>query len=284
MATENGLTEMPIGVDTAMPALVPEPGGTILLNYMEYYSARRTNDGAGNPAVPDFRLDVEAEAPKIVHTWARFNGIDVSSGFVQPLVNIDIQIIPGEVTGHEFNRGDTDLLPLILHTVVGNGLHLETATNIWPRDGFYNGHNPASEGLNRFTVGQQFVTTWLPDKTWDLSTSTLLEFCSKNSTTNYRSGSYCDTDFHIGNRVFAASPKWELGLQGYYMKQFQNDRQNGVLADGDGHKGRAFAFGPQISYDAWEHGAIVVKFQHEVLVENRPTGDKLWVQFALPLQ
>ena len=283
LATENGVQEFPIGVDTQLPALVPPPGESILLNYTQFYQARQLKDNDGNKAVPDFRLDVIAEAPKFVHTWTRVGGIDISSSIVQPIIHIDNQVIPGVVTGYETNRADTDIIPLMLHTVVGNGLHLELATNIWPKDGFYNVHNPASTGLNRFTWGQQIVTTWLPNPKWNLSTSTMLEFGGTNHTTGYRSGSYVNTDFHIGNRLFNALPKLEVGVQGYFMKQYTSDHlADGSLADGTGNRGRVFGWGPQISYDAWPHGGIVFKYQHEMAVLNRAEGDHVWLQIAIP--
>lgn len=282
-ATEGGRTEFPIGVDTALPALMPEPGGTILLSYTQLYVAHRLNDGNGHKAVPSFGVDVEAEAPKLVHTWATVHGFEFGSGLVQPIVNTDLVVLPGLVTGHDFSFGDTNLIPLMVHTDVGSGLHLTIATNIWLPDGHYDVRNPASQGLHRTTIGQQFITTWLPTPRWNLSTSTIVEFGSSNSKTHYYSGSYVNTDFHVGYRLFEALPKLELGLQGYYMVQYENDKQYGFVLGSDGRKGRAAGFGPQIVYDAWKHGGIVLKYQHEVGVENRPEGDRTWLQLAILL-
>jgi hypothetical protein len=283
-ATESGLTEMPVGVDTALPALVPAVGESVWLNYTEFYEANRLNGNDGNPNihVPNFKVTVEAEAAKLVHTWGNIYGIDVSSSVVNVVTNTNITVVPNVVEGHSLNRGDTNIIPLIFHTVVGGDLHLTTATNVWVPDGYYRASDPSSQGLNRTTVAQQFQTTWLPTPKLDLSTSTTVEFGSTNPATHYHSGSYVNTDFHIGYRAFESLPKLELGVQGYYMRQFTNDTQFGAVVDGDGNKGMAAGVGPQVIYHAWEKGGIVVKYQNEIAAQNRPQGNRVWVQFALP--
>lgn len=291
-ATENGLTNFPVGVDTQMPALVPKVGGTVWLNYNLVYQSNRQNDSNGNKTPIDFKVTAEVEAIKILHTWAEYRGVDFASAIIQPFVNTTTSVgvpVPHvgtivEAEGSTFGLADTDLVPVVLHTVVGNGLHLAGAAHVWVPTGQYKMTDPSSPGLNRDPYpGAQFITTWLPDGKTNISTSTTLEMGSTNSATHYYSGAYVNTDFHAGYRFFSSIPKMEIGLQGYYMKQFENDTQNGSLADGDGHKGQAVAIGPQISYDAWEHGGIVFKLQRELGVENRTAGTKVWLQFALPL-
>jgi hypothetical protein len=291
-ATENGLTNFPIGVDTQLPALVPAVGATEWLNYNQVYQSNRQTDSQGHKAPIDFKVTAEAEAAKILHTWINFSGIDIASAIVQPFVNTSISVgapVPHVGTliveeGSTFGLGDTDLVPLVLHANVGNGLHLALGTNVWVPTGTYSKTDPASPGLNRDTyVGQQFITTWLPNAKTNVSTSTIIEFGSTNPATHYYSGAYVNTDFHAGYRFFDSIPKLELGVQGFYMKQFENDTQNGAAVNGDGHKGQAVAFGPQIGYDAWEHGGILFKLQKEFDVENRAAGTKIWIQFAIPL-
>lgn len=284
-ATESGATEFPIGVDTVMAAMNPEVGGTLLLNYSQYYgsSSNNGNDGHKNAAYPNFKLNVEVDAPKLLHTWGEFHGVDITSGIVQPIVNSNITILDAVAKGHDTGLGDTNLLPLILSGDVGGGLHLATSSNLWVPDGYYNANDPASTGLNRTTFGQEFSTTWFISPKWTTSTATMIEFGSKNPATHYYSGSYVNTDFSVNYSGFEPLPKLTIGLQGYYMRQFESDRQNGQIVDGTGYKGMALALGPQFIYEAWSHGAIVVKFQHEIAAENRAQGDKVWLQLAVPL-
>ncbi|MTJ82281.1 MAG: hypothetical protein F8N37_14915 [Telmatospirillum sp.] len=281
-ATEGGGQQYAIGVDTADPAMLPPPGGSMFLNYSVGYWAGRLNDGQGNSARPGFGVNVVADAVKLVHTWGRVGGVDVASGIVNTVANTDLTVVPGHVEGNDFGLADTCLLPVMLHAEVGHGLHLGFAANVWVPDGDYSRHNPASLGFNRTSVGFQVITTWLPDDRWDLSTSTMVELGAKNQATDYYSGTYVDTDFQVGYRFFEAVPKLQLGIQGYYLQQVEDDRIAGQPAFGTGYRGMAVAVGPQIRYDAWDHGAIIMKWQHELSSENRARGDRLWVQLGVP--
>ncbi|MDY0241689.1 MAG: transporter [Rhodospirillaceae bacterium] len=281
-ATEGGGQQFPIGVDTVAPAMLPPPGQNMLLSYTVGYTANRQNDNSGNPSQPGFDVDVFVEATKLIHTWTNLYGVDIGSGMVVGVNNTDLTVVPGVVKGHEFGMIDTDLLPIMLHADVGGGLHLGFATNIWIPTGTYSRNNPASMGFNRTSVGLQFITTWMPTEKWDLSTSTIVEFGAKNHKTEYYSGTYTNTDFQASYRFFDDLPRLALGVSGYYFQQLEDDRVNGQIAHGTGYRGMAVALGPQIRYDAWDHGAIVLKYQHELAAENRTQGDKFWLQLGIP--
>jgi hypothetical protein len=72
----------------------------------------------------------------------------------------------------------------------------------------------------------------------------------------------------------------EFSVVGYFFEQFNDDKVNGNRFL-DGHHGRAFAVGPQLRYE-FAKGGIAFKWQHETSVNNRPEGDRLQLQFAVP--
>jgi hypothetical protein len=80
-------------------------------------------------------------------------------------------------------------------------------------------------------------------------------------------------------------------LQGFYFKQITNDTQNGATVvttnvDGSqsiGNKGRQMDLGPQVTFPWGRHGALVFKWNHDMLVENRARGNSFWFQFGVPL-
>lgn len=72
-----------------------------------------------------------------------------------------------------------------------------------------------------------------------------------------------------------------VGVQGYVYFQFTTDKVNDAQA-GDGRLGSVVAFGPQIRYSA-RGITLTGKWQHEMLVRNRPDGKRFWLQFFLPL-
>jgi hypothetical protein len=50
-----------------------------------------------------------------------------------------------------------------------------------------------------------------------------------------------------------------------------------------GNRGQAVAVGPFIRYHPSRDWGITFKWQHEYLVENRPSGNRFFLQFALKL-
>jgi hypothetical protein len=69
-------------------------------------------------------------------------------------------------------------------------------------------------------------------------------------------------------------------LTGYFYKQVTNDSLNGspvatVNADGSqcvGYKGRVLDLGPQVTFPSGKHGALLIKWDYDVLVQNKPRG------------
>jgi hypothetical protein len=66
--------------------------------------------------------------------------------------------------------------------------------------------------------------------------------------------------------------------------------QNGTAvvttnADGTqsvGYKGRVLDLGPQVTFPWGKHGALVFKWNHDMLVENKTRGNSFWFDFGIP--
>ena len=72
-----------------------------------------------------------------------------------------------------------------------------------------------------------------------------------------------------------------VGVNGYYYLQTTDDHQNGVVVD-TGNRGHALAIGPEARYHLG-HLALILKYQREMMVENRTIGNSFWFQVGLPL-
>ncbi|MFM0110760.1 transporter family protein [Paraburkholderia nemoris] len=68
-ATENGQQTYPIGIDTVLNAIVPAPGTTQFYDYSTFYTASRFVGQNGGSAIPGFKVNVFAMAPRVLHTW-----------------------------------------------------------------------------------------------------------------------------------------------------------------------------------------------------------------------
>jgi hypothetical protein len=76
LATENGASVYPAGVETIMPGMTPKPGASMFCNFYNVYEANSVVDGQGRSEVPGFHLRVAAVAVKFAHNW----GVHVLGG------------------------------------------------------------------------------------------------------------------------------------------------------------------------------------------------------------
>ncbi|MFJ1253696.1 transporter [Cupriavidus sp. CuC1] len=279
-ATENGQTSYPVGVNTVLNGILPPPGETQFYNYTLYYNAGKFAGPHGGSLVPGFHLNTFADAPRVVHTWGTtFGPFTVSSGAIVPLVHLGLETPGG--SGKRYGIGDIILEPwLIDYSNPSRTFFAFLATNVAVPSGSYSANRVANTGRNVYALIPHISTTWFPTPAVEVSTTTLVEISSPNSATRYHSGAVAALEYLVG---YSLDSKFQLGLQGYLLKQFTDDKVNGTPIPGDGFRGRAVAVGPQLRY-MWSPAAgIVFKYQREFAVQNRPQGNKFWVELCFPL-
>jgi hypothetical protein len=279
-ATENGLTEYPIGADTILPGILPSPGKTEFYNYSLLYAVP-ASIGPGGVKAPDFHATVLADAVRVVHTWDFMVGpFMVSTSAVQPFIHAGLTVdgLKDQATG----IGDSNFAPVYLgYQSADHTLFAWAGVDYFFPTGSFDKTNLVNIGLNYYTIVPNGAVTWFTTPKLQMSLKYLFEFHTINTATRYRSGDTFDLDYSAEYAVLDNCPNLHLGIQGYFFQQLSNDTLNGrVLLDG--YRGQAFAIGPQIRWDL-PGGAIAGKWQHEVEAQNRTRGDKFWIQFALPL-
>ncbi|NIE62635.1 transporter [Burkholderia sp. Ax-1719] len=279
-ATENGQVSYPFGVNTVLNGMLPPPGSTQYFNYSLYYSSSKFAGSDGGSAVPGFHLSVVAQTPRVVHTWAETLGpFTLSSSTIVPLLYTRLSTPGG--TGNRASPGDMILEPLMLgYANQSKTLFAFFSPSFAVPSGAYSVNRIANTGLNTYAFLPYASVTWFPHPDWEISTTTLLEMNSPNHATHYHSGAVAMFDYLLG---YSVSQRWQLGVQGTFLKQFTDDTQNGVRVGADGFRAQTVALGPQLRYMWGPASGVVVKYQREFAVRNRPQGDKLWVQFSFPL-
>lgn len=279
-ATENGLTTYPIGVNTVLDGVMPPPGSTQLYNYTEYYFANKFAGPDGKSSVPGFHSEVLVDAPRVVHTWGqKFGPFTLSSGLVLPFARLHLDV-PG-ASGSRTALGDIIAQPFILGYVnPSHTLFAFVSPDVSLPTGAYAVNRVANIGVNYYAFQPNIDVTWFPAPRWEISATAQAEFHSPNHATHYHSGDVASLDYLIG---YSVTRQLQLGLQGYFLKQFSDDTLNGQLAAGNGFRGQAIGIGPQLRFDFGPGTAIVFKYQHEFAVRNRPEGERLWVEFAFPI-
>lgn len=280
-ATENGTNEYPIGVNTVLPGLQPPPGETEIYDYFESYSAGGFANGAEKNEVPNFSLSVTAEVLRFVHTYKFHTGhFTLGSAFVQPFLNVSLA-----AAGHaqtQVGPADSGITPLVLQYASPNhNVFAYLGTTVFVPDGSYSVRNLANTGLNYVTVMPELALTWFVNPRVQTSIQFTQENHTTNPATNYHSGSSIDADYSLDYAPLTHLPKLHATLQGYAFQQFTNDTVGGQIVNA-GNDGREYGIGPQIRYDFF-HGGIALKYQKAFAVQNRPNGNRLWLQAALQL-
>ena len=279
VATENGLTSYPIGVNTVLDGVLPPPGASQFYSYTEYYVTNQFSGNQGQAIIPGFRTSLIAEAPRVIHTWSPlFGPFTVSSGMVVPIVHLSTRV--DGLSGQNTGLGDVTISPLYIgYKNADSTVFSYLGLDITVPSGAYSASRVANLGRNVFAFVPNFNLTVFPRRDIEATLSINVEFDTKNQSTNYQSGNVASLEYLLG---YSITPKFQVGIQGYVLSQFSDDRQSGVTVD-DGFRGRAIAFGPQVRYNFSPTSAIVLKYQHEVAVRNRATGDRLWVELTFPI-
>ncbi len=267
-ATEGGGGAYNNGVEGFGAGMFPPPG-TYLLNYINYYTAGSLKDKDGNNAIPKFELDALAEVVRVVHVGkSTLLGGNVAMQAILPIVHLEVAV-PGRSQSNN-GLGDLTVSPLILTWHRGN-LHYAAGVDVVMPIGAYDKNDLANIGRNYWTFTPVVAATYLTDSGYDFSAKLMYDINTENHATNYQSGNELHLDYTLAKKIGA----FALGAGGYFYKQTTNDEVNEVKVGSDGNKGQVFAIGPQIKYD-YKNMAFSFKYQKELLVENKPEGDKFW--------
>jgi hypothetical protein len=280
VATENGLTSYPIGVNTVLDGVLPPPGATQFYSYTQYYVTNQFSGNQGQGIVPGFRTSLVAEAPRVIHTWSPlFGPFTISSGMVVPIFHLSTRV--AGMSGTNTGIGDITISPLYIgYKNAESTVFSYLGLDITVPSGAYSASRVDNLGRNVFAFVPNFNLTVFPRREIEASLSVNVEFDTKNGSTNYQSGNVASLEYLLG---YSITPQIQLGIQGYILSQFSDDRQSDVIV-GDGFRGRAIGFGPQVRYNFSPTSAIVFKYQHEIAVRNRATGDRLWVELTFPIK
>jgi hypothetical protein len=276
-ADENGAAHYPTGTNTIEPAIMPPVDGSLWLNYLTFYTADRFNNSNGAAAVPGYLVNAVAEAARLLHTWTSIDGVGWTSGIV--IIANDANLRVPHRTGSGGGLGDLVIQPVLLTAAFGD-LHVLGGFDVSLPTGNYSRTKLVNPGLNYTTVAPQVSLTWLPTRELELSLFSIAGFNSKNPQTQYESGNYVDVDYAVGYRPIPTLHALELSVVGYWFEQLTDDKLNGNPYLG-GARSKVFALGPQVRYQ-FAKGGIALKWLHETSAENRPQGERLQLQFAVP--
>lgn len=273
-ATENGGSAYPHGAETWMTGMLP-PSGLYYLNYTNFYAADQLNGPRGDVLIDDFRIRAFANVSRFVYvTDTKIFGADLAVQALIPLVNLEVDIMGQSQTST--GLGDIVLDPFILGWHFDK-LHIAAGIDIIVPSGQYDANRLANIGRNYYTFEPAVSITYHDPQGMEFSVKLMYDTSTKNDDTNYQSGDEFHFDFAAGWNI----DNWSVGVAGYYDKQLSDDKQNGLVV-GDGNRGEVFAIGPSFKYQ-YGMTTFLATWHKEFNAENRPEGDKLWINFIMPL-
>jgi hypothetical protein len=276
-ATENGISMYPVGAETVMPGVMPPSGKTIFAEFDNFYQANGLMDGSGHNSVPGFHLRVAAAAVKFVHNWGvKALGGELVSSAALPVLYEHLTGPFGTV--HKAGLGNPDIGVLAV-TYAKGPWHWWYGVDAYTPGAQYNKNDLLNVGQHNFSTAPLGAFTYLPDGgRTEISSRVQYIVNFTNPADQYRSGHELIWEYIAARNV---TRKLSIGLNGYGYLQTTDDRQNGI-AVASGYRGRVFAAGPQIKYHVGEV-ALILKYQKEMLVENRTKGNSMWIELGIPL-
>lgn len=275
-ATEGGVSVYPAGVETIMPGLMPGAGRTLLLEFNNFYQANSVAGPNGLNAVPGFHLRVAAIAPKIVHNWGvhAFGGELVSS-LALPILYEHLNAPFGKATKSGLSNPDIGVAAIAYSK---GALHWWYGFDVYTPGAQYNKSDLLNVGQHNVATAPEGAFTYLPQNgRTELSSKVQYIVNFTNPDTQYRSGGEFVWEYAAMRRI---AKKFSAGVNGDYYRQTTDDQRNGLVLSGT--RARSVTIGPEFKYH-FGRAALILKYEKEMLAENKTCGNSFWLQIGVPL-
>jgi len=274
-ATENGGSVYPVGAETVLPGLTPVAGQTMVYEFTAFYQANKLVNSQGKSILPGFHLGLEAAALKVSHNWGGnvLGGTLVTTGAL-PLISATLTTPAG--TSRRTGVGNSVVGQYLAYHKGALAWHY--GMDFWTPGFAYTKGAPLNIGEHYMAFTPVGAASWLPDSgRTEISSHFAYFFNTKDLANNYHSGNEAIWEFDVMRAVRGV----HFGVNGYFYKQMTDDMLNEALV-GDGNRGRDLAIGPEIRSHLGRVG-LVLKYQKDTLVQNRPAGNMFWFQMCVPL-
>ncbi len=265
-------------------AVIPPPGLYWNLT-TSYYNGSISGD-VEVPVAGEVRLGLDATfgGPNYTALWVpqteMAGGASFQLGLTLPVLYLSAEASAGRrnVEQSQTDFGDISISPKIGwnsgHHFFTAGLNIFAPTGAWEEGALDN------IGMNYWTFSPTVAYTYFdPARGLDFSINAGLDFNTENPDTDYHSG----TLFHMDAVLIKQfNERFGAGLVGSMLYQIEDDE--GGLADRlDGFRGRSYALGPIITYEAGPKEnpiSIALSWASEFEVKNRFEGDAVYLSIS----
>ncbi|MCP1117978.1 SphA family protein [Robbsia andropogonis] len=281
-----------LGFTSFLDGAPPAGPGWYGTQYLEYYTASRVNDNAGNKVgLPKQNIDIFAGLTQLVYL-SRFKfagaqpGIDVLLPWVASahtddgLGNVALNSRPG--------FGDLLFGPFIqFNPVMGaNGPRFvqRFEFQIIAPTGAYDPSKAVNPGSGFWSLDPYWAATlWLTPK-WSISWRLHYLWNAKNNRPLQSLGNDVDTSqagqaLHANFATeYAVMPNLRIGLNGYWLRQITDLKVNGQNVSGQ--REAVWAIGPGVMYSFSKHDHVMFNAYFEANARNRPEGSRVVLRYV----
>ncbi|WP_456267882.1 transporter [Kushneria sp. AK178] len=276
LATENGAPTTPMGVYDFGSGFLPPatPNGTFGMR-AAWYSSDDLMVSNGSRSDNDFSVNVlSVGAAYIRMTDKTLLGGRYGFGGVIPFFDMkaSLDVNAGGQTvfkddAHVLAQGDIQLVPLMLAWTPAPNMGVSAQFQVQAPTGEYKEDRLINPGLNHWAFSPIVGFSYITSGGFEVSTSSQLDFNTRNTDTDYRSGIEYRNEFAAGQHVDA----WTLGLGGYYYAQLSDD-DSPSLSSGEGNRARVWAAGPAASFFSPGLPTVWLHAYQEFGAKNRTEG------------
>ncbi len=266
------------GISIGIPQGIAPPPGLYFGSTELFYSAPRV-DGNGNKANTHLSF-AETSESLLLSTDQKILGARYYA-FASQSVEQSTLYIRGAATSTVSGAFNPYLQPLGLSWALSDRLFVSSGAGVFLPVGSYT--VTQRHIANGFTTIQPIFAVSYVYQGVNLTASSRLDLNFANQRTNYKSGDLFGVDFTAA-KSFGA---FTAGVGGYYVDQYRNDVQNGVIvaatiARSTGNKVKELGLGPYFSYD-FKRFAVSAWYDHDVMARNFSRTDVAWVRLSIPI-
>ncbi|RDI97754.1 transporter [Dyella solisilvae] len=294
-ATEGGLGRPITGLQaTSYSGLIPPtPGWTFAVSYA-YYDGTISGTrevpltGGGTSLGLEGRFDLLSLTGVYIWntkspSWNFASMVTVPFAYVDVTANLRLGPLSGSKSDSDTGLYDMTFAPVIASHHFSQTQHLSLSLYIYAPTGDYKTGQLANPSLNNWTFSPTVGYTQLfQEGSLEWSTTTAVDFYTKNNATDYQNGAV----FRIDSLLMKRFPTgWGVGAVGGWIYQLEKD--SGPTADLlNGFKGRSLALGPMVNYmKKWQGGQVEfsLRWLHEFDVKNRLKGNPALLSATIAL-
>jgi hypothetical protein len=287
-AAEGSTVAGPIGGTDIRSAFLPGPGlyGALIFGGSSVYQLR---DGSGAPRAGLDAVGLTSKSAGGAFLYVpNFRFFDGSVGFVgvagfgsvcgqirsaSPATcrsgfgDVYVEMAWSRFFGFVRPSRDPDAPP------IREGLAIKAGLGAVLPFGLYDAQIQASNGVtvgnNTLVVAPSLALTYttpplIADGT-EFSSKIYLNTYGRNPATDYVSGTNVNVDFAVSEHI----GRWQIGVAGYYLRQFTDDTRDGVVVAPDGRQAEVLSLGGVVNYDIPNIGtSIKFKARSSVFAYN----------------